>query len=97
MAAGFVHIVGVGTVEDSGGLRIPQYQFTFNDGGISYARTFDEAQLVEFLTEEVGILPDILDNALAEARRDGHTTIPDVAISHNQAAAFGLIPAGSDY
>ena len=97
MANGFARILKIGEMNDAAGVRVPQYQFIYNDGGNSYARTLDETSLIELLAKELGLRADIVDSALTGVRRDGHTTIPDVAISENDAAAMGLQEVGSDY
>ena len=97
MATGFAHILALGAVEDSSGLRVPQYQFTFNDGGNSYGRTFDEARFVEFLREDIGLLPDVLDRVLSDLREHGHSTITDLHLSGNDTAFMALGQVSSDY
>ena len=97
MATGFARILKIGEVNDSAGVRVPQYQFIYNVGGNNFSRSYDEISLIEMLTEEVGLRSDILDQALTDLRRDGHATIADVEISENNAAAMGLQEVGSDY
>jgi hypothetical protein len=87
---GFAHIFGVGTVSDSAGINIPQYQFTYNDGESSYARIFHESQLIEFLREELTLYPDTLNHALSELRSNGNTILHDIEISRQDTAAMGL-------
>lgn len=97
MPIGYARILKIGEVDGSAGARVPQYQFIYNDGGNTYSRTLDETNLVELLSDEIGLRPDIVDAALKGVRKDGHTTIPDVDISENEAAAIGLQEVGSDY
>jgi hypothetical protein len=97
MAIGYARILKVGEMEDSAGIRVPQYQFIYNDGGNTYSRTLDEMSLIELLTKELALRPNIADAALKEVRREGRATIPDVEISENEAAAIGLQEVGSDY
>jgi hypothetical protein len=97
MANGFARILRIGEMNGSAGTRVPQYQFIYNDGGNSYSRTLDEGSLIELLAQDLGLREDIVDAALTEVRHHGHSNIPDVAISENDAAAMGLQEVGSDY
>jgi hypothetical protein len=96
MAAGYAHIFTVGTTVDSAGIRVPQYQFTFYDGTSSYARVFDESRLIEFLIDELGLDPSLLDRVLDELRTKGNTTIYDLEVSEHDTAALGLEQVPSD-
>jgi hypothetical protein len=82
---------------DSKGLQTPMYQFTFDAGGHSFSRVFTEEGLVEFLAEELSLTPEVLDNALDELHASSKTTITEIEISANEAAAMGLKEAGVDY
>ena len=97
MASGFAHIIALAVAEDSAGIRVPQYQFTYNDGGNSYARTFDEFHLIEFLKGDLGLFPDIADRILTDVRTIGNATVRDVHIPETEAAAMGLMQVGSDF
>jgi hypothetical protein len=88
--AGYAHILRLGEVIDTTGVRVPEFQFTYSDGDNSYARTFDETDLITFLTEDVALTSDVLDVALRDLRETGSSIIPDVHISGNDAAALGL-------
>ena len=96
MSTGYAHVIKLGTVEDSGGLRIPQYQFTYNDGTNSYGRTFDEAALVEFLRSDLGLRADILDNVLTDLRTRENSLINDLHIAENETSVMGLQHVSSD-
>jgi hypothetical protein len=88
--------MAVGSATDSAGISVPHYQFTYNDGDNSYARIFDEARLVEFLREDLGVYPDILNAALTELRSSGNTILPDLEIAQQDAAAMGLQQVATD-
>lgn len=99
MSLGYVHLFALPPVTaDSETVGVPQYQFTFNSGGNAYSRVLkgDEA-LIEFLGEEIGLRADVLKSAVDELRSVGKTTIADVDVSENEAAALGLQEVGVDY
>ncbi|HWR16134.1 MAG TPA: hypothetical protein VN577_15005 [Terriglobales bacterium] len=97
MPTGFAHIISLGVVSDSAGIRVPQYQFTFNDGGKSYGRTFDETSLIQFLSQDIALRPDLLDQALADLRDHRNATIRNLTISENDAAFMGFKEVPSDF
>ncbi len=98
MAVGYAHLFSLpARSTDSQGLTLPMYQFTFNTGGNAYSKVFDEPHLVEFLSEEIGLMPDVLDSTLNQLRSLGNSTIGDVDFSENDAAAMGMEEVGSDY
>jgi hypothetical protein len=97
MSAGYAHLFALPRSTDSNGLRHPLFQFTFNAGGNSYSKVFDEPQLLEFLTEGLGLRADVRDNALNQLRSLGNATIADVELSENDAAALGMEEVGADY
>lgn len=94
--AGYAHIFTLGEVVDSAGIRVPEYQFTYNDGINSYARTFDEMGLLEFLKDELGLTPDVFNLALTELRDKGNANISDLDIPQHEASALGLAEVPSD-
>lgn len=95
---GFAHIFLVGSEESqSSARRVPQYQFTYNTGGNSYVRVFDEKGLEEFLRSEAGVLGEVAGKAIEELRRAGSTTITGVDIKDHEAPGLGLQQLPSDY
>jgi hypothetical protein len=95
--AGYAHIITLGEVVDSAGIRVPEYQFTYNDGNNSYARTFDETGLIEFLTEDIALTPEVLNLALTQLRDKGNANVPDIHIPSQDASVMGLKEVPSDY
>ncbi len=96
--AGYAHIVRLGTREATYGRTVGQYQFTYNTGGRSWVRTFDdEISLAEFLRSEVGVVPNVADMAMEDLRRLGHATLTDIEIEEVHAPAMGLEQLPSDY
>ena len=93
---GFVHIFGLGTEPDEGHAA-PQYQLNYNLAGKTYVRVFDERGLSKFLRSDLGIVPQAVEKALEELRREGRTTITDVEINEYEAPALGLEQLPSDY
>ncbi len=95
---GLAHIVLLGAREGTYGKTLGQYQFTLNASGNSWVRTFDsEDKLLEFLVSDISVPADIADRALAEARRNGNSTIAEVEIRESEAPAMGLEQLPSDY
>ncbi len=95
---GFAHIVLLGAREGTYGKTLGQYQFTLNAGGNSWVRTFDnEEKLLEFLVSDIAVPGEVAQQAVAEARHTGNTTIADVEIRESEAPAMGLEQLPSDY
>lgn len=98
MAVGYAHLFSLPSRStDSTGVVLPLYQFTFNTGGNAYSKVFDEPHLVEFLAEELGLMPDVLDSTMTQLRSLGNSTIPNLDFSENDAAAMGMEEVGADY
>ena len=94
--AGYAHIITLGEMVDAAGIRVPQYQFTYNDGSNSYARTFDEMGLVEFLKDDIALAPDVLNDVLTGLRARGNVNIADLHIPQQEASVMGLKEVPSD-
>ncbi len=98
MSIGYVHLFALPAVKaDSGEIVTPMYQFSFNAGGNAFSKVFDEPELVEFLSEELALRADLVDDAMGLLRTGEKATIPNVELSENDAAAMGLQEVGSDY
>lgn len=97
MALGYAHVFALPNKMDSGGVSIPLHQFTFNTGGSAYSRIFNEPELVEFLTQELGVVSDVLNAAMDDLHTKGNATIANLDLSENEAAANGLEEVGVDY
>ena len=96
MAAGFAHIIKVAVAEDSQGLHSPQYQFSFNNGSSTFARTFTEEGLLDFLREDLGLRPALLDRVRDDLGTRSDSLISDIEFSDNDAAALGFAHVGSE-
>ena len=97
MALGYAHLFALPSNTDSGSTSFPLHQFTFNAGGNAYSKIFNEPELVEFLAQELGIVPEILNAAMDDLHTKGNATIANLELSENEAAANGLEEVGSDY
>jgi hypothetical protein len=98
MSIGYVHLFALPPVlGDSGTVQSPVYQFTFNNGGHAFSKVFDQESLLEFMTEELALRVDLVEEAMELLTSNGRTTIPNVELTDNQAAAFGLQEVGADY
>jgi hypothetical protein len=93
---GYAHITTLEAAEDSEGIHLRQYQFIYTDGGTSFAKALNEEELVQLLDHEIAVPADTLDRVLNELHTIGHSTIRDIEISENEAAAIGLFQAGND-
>ncbi len=94
--SGFIHIFLLGPEQQRSGRRVPQFQLTYNTGGNSYVRVFDEKGLDEFLRSHAGMRGEAADEAIEELRRARKTTIADVEIKDYEAPALGLEQLPSD-
>ena len=97
MAEGYAHIFALPPQTDSQGLRLSLFQFTFNAGGNAYSKVFDEPALVNFLSEEIGLRADVVDSTLNQLRSLGNSTVANVELTENDAAAMGMEEVGADY
>jgi len=97
MAVGYAHLFSLLRSADSKGVVVPLYQFTFNAGGNAYSKVFDEPHLVEFLSEDLGLVPDIVHNTINQLHSLGNSTVADVEFTENDAAAMGMEEVGADY
>jgi hypothetical protein len=94
---GYANIFRLGAREGTYGKVVGEYQFTYSDGGKSWARTFDdEASLIEFLQRDVAVSAEIAEKGMDELRRAGRTTLADVDIRESEAPAMGLRQLPSD-
>jgi len=82
-------------VVDSGKVQVPRYQFTFNAGRNSFSNVYCENELVEFLTDELALESSVVSEAMDLLREVGKASIPNVELSENDAAAFGLQEVGN--
>lgn len=96
MAHGYAHIFALPGAATNSETRIPTYQFTFNDGGNAYARVFDEGELVEFLSDDMGLRADVVDGAFKELHDAGKAIIGDLELNETEAAEMGLVEVPTD-
>ena len=89
--AGYAHIITLPAEP------VPQYQFTYNTGGSSYARTFTEQGLLEFLESKVALTSAVMDQVVDQLRSGGRATVPELEIPDNETAMLGLQQVSSDY
>jgi len=88
---GYANLVRLGLRDGTYGRTVGEYQFTYVDGGKSWARTFDgEASLAEFLRSNVAVPAEVVDGALEKLRGEGHVTLAEVDIRESEAPAMGL-------
>ena len=88
--AGYIHIFRNEVATGTYGSSSPAYQLTYTTGKMSWASTFDEAGLEEFLTHDVGLTPEQAAEAVSRARLQGNSTISEVHIPEHEAGAMGL-------
>jgi hypothetical protein len=96
MPVGYAHIISLPRTEDSAGLSVPSYQFTFSAGGTSYGRMFGEEHLVEFLRNDLGLDLELIERTLKELRAQGNSTIANLDMPENETAALGFEQVPSD-
>jgi len=97
MSLGYAHLFVLPRSSDSEGVHVPLYQFTFSTGDNAYSKVFDEPHLLEFLSQELGLRPDLLDSTMNQLRSLGNSTIPNLEFAENDAAALGMEEVGADY
>lgn len=94
--AGYIHIFRTEAATGTYGNSSTEYQLTYATGKVSWAATFDEAGLEEFLIHDVGLTPENAAEAVTRARLQGNATISEVHIPENEAGAMGLRQMPSD-
>ena len=94
--AGYIHIFRNEVRTGTYGSSSTEYQLTYASGRVSWAATFDEARLEEFLRDDVGLTPEQAAEAVTRARLQGNATISEVHIPENEAGAMGLRQMPSD-
>lgn len=88
--AGYIHIFRTDVATGTYGSSSTEYQLTYATGKISWAATFDEGGLEEFLVHDVGLTPEQAAEAVSRARLQGNATISEVRIPEHEAGAMGL-------
>lgn len=88
--AGYIHIFRNEVATGTYGSSSTEYQLTYTTGKVSWAATFDEGGLEEFLTHDVGLTTENAAEAVSRARLQGNANISDVHIPENEAGAMGL-------
>ena len=93
---GYIHIFRNEIATGTYGSSATEYQLTYTAGRNSWAGTFDETTLEEFLTSDVGLSAKNAAEAVVRARLHGNVTINDVDIPEHEAVARGLHQMPSD-
>ena len=94
--AGYVHITRTDVATGTYGRSAEEYRFIYTAGGNSWARTFDDRGLEEFLTSEVGLPPNVAGEIANRARLHGNVTVPDIALRESELPAMQLTQLPSD-
>ena len=94
--AGYIHIFRSEVATGTYGNSVPEYQLTYSNGNLSWAGTFSEAGLEEFLSEQLGLAAQNVAEAVARARLQGNVTIADVHVPETELGAMGLSQMPSD-
>ncbi len=87
---GYIHIFRSEVATGTYGSSLTEFQLTYTSGRHSWAGTFDEAGLEEFLTHEVSLPAETAAEVVKRARLHGNVTISEVSIPENEAGALGL-------
>jgi hypothetical protein len=93
---GYIHIFRNELATGTYGSSATQYQLTYTSSGHSWAATFDEGRLEDFLAE-IGIPRISAAEAVNRARLQGNTTIADVTVHESELSAMGLQQMPTDY
>ncbi len=88
--AGYIHIFRNEVATGTYGGSAVEYQLTYALGTHSWAGTFDEAGLEEFLEKQVGLPAESVAEAVSRARLQGNVNISEVTIKESEAGAMGL-------
>jgi len=94
--AGYIHIFRIDVATGTYGSSATEYQLTYTNGKVSWAATFDEGGLEEFLDKQVGLAAPNVAEAVTRARLQGNVTIAEVEIPESEVAAMGLNQMPSD-
>ncbi len=94
--AGYIHIFRSDVATGTYGSSATEYQLTYSNGNVSYAGTFNEAGLEEFLTTQLALAPENVAEAVTRARLQGNVTIAEVHVPESELPAMGLHEMPSD-
>ena len=94
--AGYIHIFRTDVATGTYGIAATEYQLTYTNGKISWAKTFDEGALEEFLEKDLAIPPENVAEAVTRARLQGNVTISEVDVPESELGAMGLSQMPSD-
>ena len=93
---GYLHIFRSDVATGTFGRPIPEFQLTYTSGRQSWARTFDEESLEEFLVSELALTPEYTEEIMDRVRLQGNVTVPDIEIAEVEASAMRLHQMPSD-
>ena len=93
---GYLHIFRSDVATGTYVRPVPEFQLTYTSGRHSWARTFDEDGLEEFLLSELALAPESTAEIMQRIRTDGNATIPDVSVSEEEMSAMKLLEMPSD-
>ena len=95
--AGYVHITRAGAATGTyGATAVPEYQLTYVSGSESFARTFMEADLEEFLVAHLALDADVTASVMDRTRLHGNATVSEVDLPSQTAAALGFVQLPSE-
>ena len=95
--AGYIHIFRSEVATGTLGRSAAEYQLTYTTGGNSYASSFGEAELEEFLVRHVGLTLDEAGTVMDRVRLQGNATLPDIELRETEIGAMGLEQSPSDF
>ncbi len=95
--AGYIHITRLSARTGSDNLSADEYQVNYNTGGVTYAITWTEDQLAEFLRVKVPLEPTEFNKVMREVHEIGHANIGKVEISETEASALGMEMMPDDF
>ena len=94
---GTLHIMLLDQERGSYDKPVRYYQANYTTPGNTYARSYDEEKLTEFLRTKVALTGPQVERVLEDLRSTGHTTVGEVEISPAEASAMGLEQVPSDF
>ena len=93
---GNLHIFRAATTEGPRERRLPEYQINYTAAGRTYAGMIEEPELTNFFRDDLAMNELTINEAVAELRTSGQTTIGGLELTENDANEMGLKQSSSD-
>jgi hypothetical protein len=95
--SGYIHITRLRARTGTDNRAVTDYQVNYVTSGVSYAASYDEEELTEFLRTKVPLDAAQCIAIITEVNNVGHANIADIHIPKSQASAMGMEQLPDDF